>query len=219
MAHLRKAALFDLDGTLIPNTSAESTFFFYLLKNGLLPPLDVLRMATALWASGGNLHNMLRGNKRYLQGKKLSDFRRVAVKYFEPRIDTMLFPSMRSIIEEHRSRGDLLLLLTGTLDVIAHAFLHKLGLDGFRAATLETIHGRYTGRLSGILPYGIGKLEVLNDMQKQFGFDRNETVYYANSFSDRFVLNAVNEPVAVNPDKKLRLYSQKMGWKILDATK
>lgn len=219
MAKLRKAALFDLDGTLIPNTSAERTFFFYLLKNGLLPPRDVLRMATALWTSHGNLHSMLRGNKRYLKGKKLEDFRQIAVKYFEPRIDTMLFPSMHSLIEEHRRNGDLLLLLTGTLDVIAEAFVHKLSLDGFRAATLETKKGRYTGRLSGIHPYGRGKLEVLSDMQQYYGFDKNRTVYYANSFSDRFVLNAVNEAVAVNPDRKLRLYSANRGWKILDASK
>ncbi|MFW6255030.1 MAG: HAD family hydrolase [Chitinivibrionales bacterium] len=213
---LRKAAIFDLDGTLIPHTSAEKTFFFHLLHSGGLSPINLLQMGVALWTARGNLHRMIRGNKRYLRNKKVQKLRDVADKYFEPRIDRMVFPKMKEVIEEHREKGHVLLLLTGTLDIVADCFYRRLRLDGYRAARLETRNGRYTGRIDGIIPYGVGKLEVMKDLRHRFSFDQNHTFLYANIYSDRFVMNAVETPIAVNPDKRLRSYAGKNGWTILD---
>ncbi|MDG5813839.1 HAD-IB family hydrolase [Chitinispirillales bacterium ANBcel5] len=215
----KRAAIFDLDGTLIPNTSAESTFFFHLLKSGGLNVRNVFQMLGAIWTARGNLHDMVRGNKRYLKNKPVEKFESVAHEFFEPRIETMIFPEMKEVIEKHRSEGDLLLLLTGTLDVIAACFVRKLQFDGYEAATLEIRDGHYTGKLNGTLPYGMGKLEVLRNLKDRHNFDRNQTYLYANIFSDRYVLNAVEHPVAVNPDSKLRSYSKRLGWNVIDVTK
>ncbi|KMQ51588.1 Phosphoserine phosphatase [Chitinispirillum alkaliphilum] len=214
----KQAAIFDLDGTLIPNTSAESTFFFYLLKTGGLNVKDIFKMLSAIWTARGNLHDMVRTNKRYLKKKPVEKFELVAHDYFQPRIKDMIFPEMKEVIEDHRQKGHQLILLTGTLDVIAACFVRELGFDGYQAATLQIKDNRYTGRLNGILPYGMGKLEVLRDLKERFKFDRNHTWLYANIFSDRYVLNAVENPVAVNPDSKLRTYANRLGWKIIDVT-
>ncbi|NLD99959.1 MAG: HAD-IB family hydrolase [Fibrobacter sp.] len=215
--NLRPAAIFDLDGTLIPHTSAEKTFSFYLIRSGGLNVLNLLQMVKAVWESKGNFHALARTNKNYLKNKSVTVLNDIARHYFEPRIDTMVFPEMRKVIEHHRRAGDLLLLLTGTLDLIAACFVRYLKFDGYRAATLEIKDGKYTGKLIGILPYGIGKLEVLSSMKRQFHFDRDLTYYYANVYSDRYVMNAVENPVAVNPDRKLRLYAKRIGWKVLDV--
>ena len=219
MAEMRSAAIFDLDGTLIPHTSAEKTFFFHLLRNGGMNIWNILQMLPAIWKAKGNIHDMARTNKGYLRNKSAQKFENIAHRYFEPRIDVIVFPEMREIIEMHRKRGELLLLLTGTLDVIAGCFVRHLHLDGYKAGTLEIQDGKYTGRINGILPYGMGKLEVLRDLWDEYKFDRNKTVLYANIFSDRYVMNAVHDPVAVNPDSKLRSYAQKLGWKIMDMEK
>ncbi|MFP4014738.1 MAG: HAD family hydrolase, partial [Chitinispirillaceae bacterium] len=214
----KSAAIFDLDGTLIPHTSAEGTFFFHMLKSGNLSFLNILQMLAAIWSARGNLHNMLRGNKRYLRKKEVEKLDQVARQYFEPRIDDIIFPEMRQIIEEHKKKQHYLLLLTGTLDVIARCFVRHLGFDGFQATTLERKDGYYTGRINGILPYGMGKLEVLRDLKNRFGFNRDNSWLYANIFSDRYVLNAVEHPVAVNPDSKLREYARRLGWEIVQPS-
>ncbi len=213
---LQRAAIFDLDGTLIPHTSAEKTFFFHLLHSGGLTPFNLLQMGAALWTAGGNLHKMIRGNKRYLRNKKVKKLKDIANRYFDSRIDRMIFPAMHEVIEKHRRKGDLLLLLTGTLDIVADCFYRRLNMDGYKAAELETRDGRYTGRIKGIIPYGVGKLEVLRDLRHRFHFDQNHTTLYANIYSDRFVMNAVETPVAVNPDKRLRSYAGKHDWRIFD---
>ena len=134
MTKLKSAAIFDLDGTLIPHTSAEKTFFFHMMRNGVLNIINVIQMLPAIWTAGGNLHDMTRTNKGYLRNKSVEKMEVVAHHYFEPRIDQIIFPSMVNVIEEHRRRGDILLLLTGTLDVIAACFVRHLHFDGFKAA-------------------------------------------------------------------------------------
>lgn len=212
----KAAAIFDLDGTLIPISSAERTFFFHLIKHGGLNFFDIVRMMGAVWSAGGNFHRMILHNKRYLRRKTPQQFEEIAQKYFEPRVHDMIFPNMKTTIERHRGRNELLLLLSGTLDVIADCFIRELGFDGGRAAILEKKNGRYTGRLQGILPYGVGKLEVLRDFGNKYGVDQNRTTLYANIYSDRYVMNSVENPVAVNPDKKLERYAEKRGWRVVD---
>lgn len=217
MHNSRWTAIFDLDGTLIPNMSAEKTFFSYMLRNGLLSIGKILQIIPAIWRAKGNLHDMTRSNKAYLRNVNAEKLESIARNYFEPRIDNIVFPRMHQVIQDHRANGDLLLLLTGTLDVIAACFVRQLRFDGFRAAILEVKNGCYTGRVNGILPYGIGKLEVLRELKEQFRYDSNKTVLYANIYSDRFVMNAVESPVAVNPDQRLRSYAKRQKWKIIDA--
>ncbi len=219
MADSKSAAIFDLDGTLIPHTSAEKTFFFHMLRSGTLSFKDVLQMLAAIISAKGNFHEMLRGNKRYLRKKSVQTMDAVARQYFEPRIDDIIYPEMKQVIEHHREQGDFLLLLTGTLDVIARCFVRHLNFDGFQATTLERRDGHYTGKVSGILPYGMGKLEVLKDLRDRFTFDRDTSYLYANIFSDRYVLNAVEHPVAVNPDSKLKEYAERLKWQIIECSK
>lgn len=212
----QRAAIFDLDGTLISSASAERTFFFHLLRNGGLSPIDLLRMIIPLWTFRGNVHSMLLGSKRYLRNKSVQKFSEVAQLYFEREVERLVFPLMREKIEEHRRNDEVLLLLSGTLDVIAECFVRELRLDGARATNLEVRDGKYTGRVRGVVPYGFGKLEVLRDFRHEYNFDQNQTTVYANIYSDRYLMNAVETPVAVNPDTRLREYALRNSWRILD---
>jgi phosphoserine phosphatase len=56
----------------------------------------------------GNWHRLTRtrANKQYLRGKSAGKIEAVARQYFEPRVDNLIFPVMRSIIEAHRAAGD-----------------------------------------------------------------------------------------------------------------
>jgi HAD superfamily hydrolase (TIGR01490 family) len=214
---MRHAAIFDLDGTLIPMSSAERTFFFYLFRNKVLSIINIFQMLGALWTFHGNMHSMLRGNKRYLKNKSVDSVENIARSFFEPKIDDLIFPVMSEIVMMHRKKGDLLLLLSGTIDIIADCFIRRLHFDGGIAGKLQQMNGRFTGALTGILPYGIGKLEVLSELKRMYNFDSNETTLYANIYSDRFVMNAVAFPKAVNPDKKLRSYAKKRHWEIIEV--
>ncbi len=141
---IRPAAIFDLDGTLIPMASAERTFFLYLIRHKSLSLLDLIRMFGELWSWHGNMHAMLRGNKRYLKNKSVDKVNKIARDFFEPQIRKLVFPKMYEKIEMHRNAGDRLLLLSGTLDIIAGCFIRRLGFEGGKAGTLEQKNGLFT---------------------------------------------------------------------------
>ena len=208
--------IFDLDGTLIPHTSAEKTLFFYLMQKRIFSIANILQLLPAIWTTRGNFHEMTLTNKRYLRNKSAVKFQEIARKYFTPRIDTLIYPLMQNIIEMHRQNGDKLLLLTGTLDFIAECFSRHLSFDGYRATELEIKGGKFTGKVIGIQPFGIGKLEVLRELKDKFHFDRDKTILYANIYSDRYVMNAVEKPVAVNADNRLLKYAIRSKWRVLD---
>lgn len=216
MAKSDWTVIFDLDGTLIPHTSAEKTLFFYLLQKGFFSFSNILQLLPAIWSTHGNIHEMTLTNKRYLKNKSANAFQEIVQKYFEARIDNLIFPLMLHIIKKHRSMGDRLLLLTGTLDFIAECFSRHLSFEGYRATNLEIKDGKYTGRVVGIQPFGIGKLEVLRDLKQKFHFNRDKTILYANIYSDRYVMNAIEKPIAVNPDKRLLQYAIRSKWTVID---
>jgi phosphoserine phosphatase len=95
MAELKSAAIFDLDGTLIPHTSAEKTFIFYLLRNGVLSPLNLVQMFAAILKTRGNLHAITRVNKAYLIGKDSRKLQDIARLYFEPQSRILFFRRCR----------------------------------------------------------------------------------------------------------------------------
>jgi hypothetical protein len=98
MEKSEQTVIFDLDGTLIPNTSAEKNFIFHLLRNRILSIISIIQLLPAIWTDRGNLHKMTLLNKRYLKNRSVKDFKDIAQKYFEPRIDALIFPFMAHLI-------------------------------------------------------------------------------------------------------------------------
>jgi len=75
-----------------------------------------------------------------------------------------------------------------------------------------------TGKLVQPLCYGEGKLERLDSTLGWTGDDLSEvTSYaYADSLSDLPLLEAVDTPVAVAPDRHLRKIAEQRDWPVLE---
>ena len=68
-----------------------------------------------------------------------------------------------------------------------------------------------------------GKLDEANEWleharaeAERLGVPLRDSTFYTDSYSDLTVMEAVSEPVAVNPDPRLRRYALKRGWLIVD---
>ena len=79
-----------------------------------------------------------------------------------------------------------------------------LGLEGAVATTSELVNGRYTGRLVGEFCYGPGKVEAMEKLAAEYGYDLAASYAYSDSVTDLPMLEAVGHPTAVNPDRALR---------------
>jgi phosphoserine phosphatase len=79
------------------------------------------------------------------------------------------------------------------------------------------IDGVYSGMIKGIPALGEGKLKKVREWMLSNNFDdfKNAT-FYSDSMNDFPLLLAVNKPIAVNPDNKLREECKKNSWEIID---
>jgi len=75
--------------------------------------------------------------------------------------------------------------------------------------------GRYTGELA-FYSYGEQKGEAIRALAERSGLDLAGSYAYSDSFTDVPMLEAVGNPVAVNPDRDLRKHAEEHGWQIRD---
>jgi phosphoserine phosphatase len=82
------------------------------------------------------------------------------------------------------------------------------------ASDLEVKNGVFTGSPSLPLCYGEGKVTRATALLSQAGIHLQECVFYSDSVTDLPLLEAVGEPVAINPDPALKRVARRRGWRI-----
>ena len=208
---MRSCAIFDLDGTIIDNSS-ERVFLKYLLEGGELPLrnlsqwlLDFIRMRDLRQA---------KANKVYLKGLDYQHICNLAQICFTERLIDRISPKVFDLIEFHRAEGRAIVILSGSLELLVRFFHEHLNADLMIGYALEVIEEEITGRCVGLNPYGENKAELVQGLAETHNFDLNESYAYGNHHSDAHKLKQVGHPVAVNPDRKLRAIAAANGWQI-----
>jgi HAD superfamily hydrolase (TIGR01490 family) len=216
---VKTAAIFDLDGTLIRGLSSEQLFIQQLLIRGKINPLDMFRFFIGTVVQFGDWKKMFLENKFHLVGEPLDKLTNFARQYFGPNVDKMVPVKMKNVIKAHREKGDLLIIISGTMAFILDVFADTLGFDDRKGTDLEIKDGRLTGRINGIHPYGKGKVTALEEFRKKYDLDLQHSTIYANHYPDRHVMEKVGHPVAVNPSFRLERHAIKKGWEIIHTSK
>jgi HAD superfamily hydrolase (TIGR01490 family) len=211
----RPAAIFDLDGTLLARTSAERLFVTAALRGG---QLQLGRAALGIvLASADRLRGQRRSlaeSKAYLRGAACAPLETLGVDCVHTAVRPRLRPSLRAALEAHRSRGDAIVLLTGTLDFLGTEVARMLGVEFAITARLERRDQRFTGRVLPPHPHGEGKVEALRALAAAAGLDLAASHAYANRGSDALHLACVGTAHAVAPDRSLRRLARARGWEV-----
>lgn len=129
-------------------------------------------------------------------------------------------PSARSdviaCLREHVAAGHAVILVSAMLAPVLAKLGKALGAAGTVGTQIELKDGRYTGRV--IPPACMGtekKLLTTQFLQTQgLGVDLAASYAYADSISDRALLEMVGHPVAVYPDQQLAALARDKGWRI-----
>ena len=208
---MRSCAVFDLDGTIIDNSS-ERVFLKYLLERGELPLrnlsqwlLDFIRTRDLRQA---------KANKVYLKGLDYQHICDLAQICFTERLVERISPKVFDLIEFHRTEGRTIVILSGSLELLVRLFYEHLNADLMVGYALEVIEEEITGHGVGLNPYGENKARLVQELAEAHNFDLSESYAYGNHHSDAHKLKQVGHPVAVNPDRKLREIASANDWQI-----
>ena len=117
-------------------------------------------------------------------------------------------------IEVHRRNKARLVLLTASVNFICKPIFEFLGFDDLICTRMQMIDNMFSGHPQGKICYGPEKLErsidYLNHHQQSF----EKSFFYSDSISDLPMFEAVGNPKAVTPDRKLEKIARKRGWDI-----
>lgn len=216
-------AMFDLDHTLI-NCDSDNEWPKYLMAKGVVNKTFVDTKNNKFYQD--YLHGCLDINEFLaFQLAPLSRFSRAELdrmhaEFMRDYIVPHISDKARQLVQQHRSAGDELLLISATNEFIITPIAHLFGIDNIIGVTLETdASGNYTGRYVGVPSFKEGKITRLHQWlsaQNKNLSDYRNTYFYSDSHNDLPLLQRTNHPAAVNPDDILRAHAQQNGWPILD---
>ncbi len=203
-----KAAVFDLDGTII-KYSAERRFLPWAVLRGKLCPFRFLPYILRSLKDRDFF-----SSKLYYRGIKKEDLEEMADSFFSPsNVKNMVFKDALREIEKRKQEGYRLILLTGAPQILAERF-RILGFSIIVGSEIEEKDGLLTGELL-LYPPGRKKAELLGEISRKQGINLNKSYGYGNGYGDRFFLEKVGNPVAVNPSRRLRKYAISRGWPVV----
>lgn len=211
-------ALFDLDNTLIAGDS-DHAWGEFLVQKDLVDPVSYKQANDQFLAAyqAGNLdiHAYLTFTLEPLTRHTpdaLFALRREFVRDF---ILPLMLPRAQALLDEHRQKGDELVIITATNRFITAPIAELLEVPHLISVEPEFKDGRYTGRYVGIPTFAEGKVTALQDWLQRHNQTLNDSYFYSDSINDLPLLQQVSHPVAVDPDPRLRAIAEESGWPII----
>jgi len=210
-------AFYDLDHTILDGNSAT----FLVQEAHKRQVMTERQYRQAIWLSIlyklniGEPTRMIKRMLSWLQGLREDSIMKLSQEIFDLRIKVSIRPEILETIREHRAQSGKVVLLSSATTPICLPVSQFLGLDEVICTQLESKNGILTGRTSGKLVYAQEKRESLLSYCQETAYDPQEAWYYGDSHTDRYVMEAVGNPVAVSPDKKLRKIARRNNWTIL----
>ncbi len=210
------AALFDMDKTLIRVNSAR-LFTRFRRDRGEVGLRDSARVSWWLlryWFGNLDAPSVARKVLEEYKNTKESELIALCDDWFAHYVKRHITQIARQRVEEHRRRGDHLIIASSATQFVTRPLLRELNMDGIVCSMLELENGVLTGRVVDPICYGPGKRELALEHLEQLDIPPSQATFYSDSITDLPLLEAVGTPVAVNPDLRLLLIAKKRGWPI-----
>jgi HAD superfamily hydrolase (TIGR01490 family) len=221
---MKIAAFFDLDGTLLTAPSLERRFFWFALRQRKIqmPSMVHWMRNSAVFAAAAVRNGMpakfvaIDSNKSWTAGIPES----LAIVWAQKNARSLRFyESVHDRIDWHLAQQHKIILVSGSLAPVIRAaarFNSTLAKCEICATELESREGFWTGRTLGVAVCGPEKSRSAARIAARTEIDLSKSFAYGNSGADRWILAAVGNPFAVNPDRKLARLASVYRWPILD---
>ncbi|HBD38040.1 MAG TPA: HAD-IB family hydrolase, partial [Cupriavidus sp.] len=145
------------------------------------------------------------------------------VRFMHEVIEPVITPQARALVYKHLEAGDLCAVVTATNSFVTAPIAQAFGIKHLIATEPATIDGKpesaFTGEVFGVPSFREGKITRVESWLKGLGArwdDFGSTTFYSDSANDLPLLEKVSEPVAANPDDRLRTHAASAGWRIMD---
>ncbi|QMV63005.1 HAD superfamily hydrolase (TIGR01490 family) [Ectopseudomonas oleovorans] len=213
-----RLALFDLDNTLLAGDSDHSWGEF-VCQRGLVDAAEYLARNDAFYADycAGKLDVIAYQNfsQAILGRSDMAQLDQWHREFMAEVIEPIILAKGEALLAEHRAAGDKLVIITATNRFVTGPIAKRLGVETLIATECGMRDGRYTGLISGTPCYQTGKITRLHEWLAQTDYSLDGAYFYSDSRNDLPLLEAVANPVAVDPDDVLRATAIERGWPVI----
>lgn len=214
-----RLALFDLDNTLLAGDS-DFEWAQFLIEQGVLDrevyEARNLEFYEQYKAGTLDIHEFLD-----FQLKPLARHDRAVLdawhrEFMARKIAPIMTEAARALVARHD--GDVRVIVTATNSFVTAPIAQAFGIEHLIATEPEQRNGQFTGGVSGTPSFREGKVRRLEAWLASRGetlerFERSW--FYSDSVNDLPLLERVTDPVAVDPDDRLRVHAERRGWPVL----
>ena len=218
-----KLALFDLDHTLLPIDS-DHTWGVFTTELGWNDPAMFNQRNDEFYAhyQAGTLdiHDYVRFATQAARERGAAEAARAHDRYMDEVIRPRILPEALALVRSHQRAGDTVMIVTATNEFVTRPIAEAFGVEHLIAIELERdASGLPTGEIKGTPSFREGKVTRVEQWLASQGASWASvarSTFYSDSINDLPLLEHVTEPVATNPDPRLRALAIERGWRVLD---
>lgn len=215
-------ALFDLDNTLLAGDS-DYAWAQFLIEQGVLERAHYEARNDEFFrqykAGTLDIHEFLVFQLAPLAAHSRGQLDRWHAQFMDEKIRPMIGAAARGLVEHHRAAGSLCAIVTATNSFVTGPIAREFGISHLIATEPEQAEGRFTGGVAGLPCYQGGKVTRVDEWLTRTGYTFASfaaTWFYSDSANDLPLLERVSNPVAVDPDDRLRDVATARGWTIME---
>lgn len=210
---------FDLDETLI-NKDATSLWIRWRSRQdrrwALIEAGLALFSLYRAYKIGRVTHSRLsRYYRLRTRGMNKMAYQKRVTEFFRERGQLHIYPQAASLLFAYQKQGSRVVMITGTDDVVARVYADMFGIDDVISNRLIEQEGVITG-LARPMCYGAGKIQLAQRYLNKHQLDLDQAVFYSDSNADLPLLEAVAQPVVLNPNKALAKIAAQRQWPCID---
>ncbi len=215
-----EAAFFDLDKTVISKSSSLA-LTRPMYRAGLVSRSALLKGAYAqlvyllLGADEKKMDRLKEGMLALTRGWEKEQVEQIVREALTELVDPYIYLEALDLMDLHRALGRKVFIVSSSAEEVVRALTEHLGDVEVIATRAKIEGGKYAGELE-FYCYGENKAVAIREIAEREGIDLSGSYAYSDSITDLPMLEAVGNPVAVNPDRELRREAEKRGWQIRD---
>lgn len=212
-------AVFDLDGTI----TRQDTFKIFLKRRMRARPWRAITCAPLPFAylmarKGMRDHVWLKQQtlRCVVGGAERSELTSFCAEFAQQMLQEQVTDAARAQIQQHKQRGDTLVLCSASFDFYVHAIGDALGFDHVICTKAAWKNDRLTGYIEGINCFADEKIRLLNLLLGDKNEGEGQRIAYSDHHSDLPLLQWADRGVAVNPTHYMAEHAQEHSFDVVD---
>ena len=192
---MKRIAVFDFDGTItrrdtliefIRFAKGSAALYWGLFLN--LPWLTLMKLH--LYDNGKTKECVF---SWFFKGINLEQFNELGRAFYQAQADKLIYSEAKEKIAEHRSKGDIVVILSASIENWVQPFASALQAEGLLSTQAEVQNGKLTGKFATQNCYGVEKVNRLKTWLETNIKEQPYIVAYGDSRGDKELLEFANE--------------------------